>query len=109
MHLVSISENKEIEKRIAITPDLAKKYISNGFEILIEAGFASHLDISDDEFITNGCKIDNKENILKQSDIVLQLNFLEESILEHLKDNNILIGNFNSKQIILISFSLNFE
>ena len=35
MIIGSVSENKEIEKRISITPDLAKKYISNGFEILI--------------------------------------------------------------------------
>ena len=32
-------------------------------------------------------------NILKQSDILLQLNFLEDSILDHLKENHILIGN----------------
>ena len=50
MIIGSISENKEIEKRISITPDIAKKYISNGFEILIEEGFASHINISDTEF-----------------------------------------------------------
>ena len=33
MRIVSISENKEIEKRISITPEIAKKYISNGFDI----------------------------------------------------------------------------
>ena len=45
MIIGSISENKEIEKRISITPDIAKKYISNGFEILIEEGFDSHINI----------------------------------------------------------------
>ena len=98
MIIGSVSENKEIEKRISITPDLAKKYISNSFEILIETGFGSHLGISDDEFVKEGCRVDNKENILKQSDIVLQLNLPEPSILEHLKENNILIGSFNSNK-----------
>ena len=32
MRIVSISENKNNEKRVAITPEIAKKYISNGFE-----------------------------------------------------------------------------
>jgi len=100
MIIGSISENKDIEKRISITPDLAKKYISNGFEVMIETGLASHLDISDDEFAKNGCKIDSKINILKQSDIVLQLNLLEESNLDYLKENNILIGSFNSNKNI---------
>ena len=98
MIIGAISENKEIEKRISITPDIAKKYIANGFQILIETGFGYHLDISDDEFLKEGCKIEKKENVLKQSDILLQLNLPEESSLEHFKENNILIGNFNSNQ-----------
>jgi len=98
MIIGSISENKELEKRISITPDIAKKYISNGFEILIETGFGSHIGISDDKFVKEGCKIDKKENILKQSDIILQLNLPEEYNLEFFQENKILIGNFNSNQ-----------
>ena len=33
MKIVSILENQNIEKRIAITPEIAKKYISLGFEV----------------------------------------------------------------------------
>ena len=98
MIIGSISENKEIEKRISITPDLVKKYISNGFGVVVETGFGSHIGISDDKFIKAGCKIDKKENILKQSDIILQLNLPEEHSLEFFQENKILIGNFNSDQ-----------
>ena len=73
MIIGSISENKDLEKRISITPDIAKKYISNGFQILLEVGYGSHLGISDDKFLDEGCKIEKKENILKQSKILLQL------------------------------------
>ena len=96
----SISENKEIENRISITPELAKKYISNDIEILIEKNYGSHIKISDNEFLKEGCKIDTRENILKQSNIVLQINLPEENSLEKLKENCILIGNFNSAQNI---------
>ena len=61
MIIGSISENKEIEKRISITPDIAKKYISLNFEVLIEPGFGSHLDILDDDFVKEGCKIEEKK------------------------------------------------
>ena len=98
MIIGSISENKEIEKRISITPDLIKKYISNGFEVLVESGFGSHIGISDDKFVKEGCKIDKKENILKQSDIILQLDLPKEDNLKFLQENKILIGNFNSNQ-----------
>ena len=94
----SISENKDVEKRISITPDIAKKYISSGFQVLLESDYGSHLCISDDEFLKEGCKIEKKENILKNSDIFLQLDLPEEKNLEFLPENKILIGSFNSSQ-----------
>jgi len=98
MIIGSISENKEIEKRISITPDSAKKYISNGFQVLVENGIGSHLGFSDEDFIKVDCKIETKENILKNSDIILQLDLPEENNLQFLEKNKILIGNFNSSQ-----------
>ena len=98
MIIGSISENKEIEKRISITPDIAKKYIASGFQILLEAGYGSHLGISDKAFLKESCKIEKKENILKQSDVILQLNLPEEKNLEFFEENKILIGSFNTNQ-----------
>ena len=98
MIIGSISENKNVEKRISITPDIAKKYITNGFQILLENDYGSHLGISDEEFLKVGCKIEKKENILHQSDIVLQLDLPEENNLEFFKENKFLIGSFNSNE-----------
>ena len=92
----SISENKGIEKRIAITPGIAKKYISNGFEVFIEKGLGEHLGISDSEFVKEGCKVETKETIISKSNIFLQLNLPEEKNLNQLNENAILIGNFNT-------------
>ena len=33
MKIGSISENLELEKRVAITPEIAKKFIADGFEL----------------------------------------------------------------------------
>jgi NAD(P) transhydrogenase subunit alpha len=98
MIIGSISENKKTEKRISITPDIAKKYISSGFQILLEDDYGSHLGISNDEFLKEGCKIEIKENILNQSDIILQLDLPEEKNFEFFQENKILIGSFNSIQ-----------
>ena len=98
MIIGSISENKEVEKRVSITPEIAKKYITNGFEILIEDNFGLHLGISNEKFIDEGCKIDIRENILKKADIILQLNLPDETCFQYFKENSILIGNFNSNQ-----------
>ena len=98
MIIGSVLENKNLENRIAITPDLVKKYISTGFEILIEEEFGVHLGILDNEFTKVGCKVEKRENILKKSDILLQLNLPDDKSLECLKDKSIVIGNFNVSQ-----------
>ena len=33
MKIVSVLENKKVEKRISITPEIAKKYIAMGFQV----------------------------------------------------------------------------
>ena len=96
MIIGSVSENKNFEKRISITPEIAKKYISNGFEVMVENNLATHLGISDEEFLKEGCKVDNRENVLNKSNIVLQLSLPDEKSTNLLKEKNILIGNFNS-------------
>ena len=43
-------ENQNIEKRIAITPEIVKKYISLGFEISLIENYGSHLGIKDKDY-----------------------------------------------------------
>ena len=50
MIIGSISENKDLENRISITPDLIKKYVSQGFKVLIEKDYGNHLGFSDKEY-----------------------------------------------------------
>ena len=40
MRIGSIIENHETERRIAITPEIAKKFIDNGFEVTIQKNYA---------------------------------------------------------------------
>ena len=50
MKIGSILENQKIEKRIAITPEIAKKYISLGFDVQLSKDYGIHLGITDDEY-----------------------------------------------------------
>ena len=50
MKIASILENQKFEKRIAITPEIAKKYISLGLEVLLPENYGSHIGIKDDEY-----------------------------------------------------------
>ena len=93
MKIGSILENQQIEKRIAITPEIVKKYISLGFKINLSENYGSHLGIKDDEYVKMGASLnkDDKE-ILNSSDIILQLGMFSEEKSSLLKENQILIG-----------------
>ena len=66
MRIVSILENQKLEKRIAITPDITKKYIARGFEISIVEKYGEHLGFKDSDYKDLGVEISNNESeILK--------------------------------------------
>ena len=96
MKIASISENKDIEKRVAITPEIVKKYVSNNFEIFLSKNYGEHLGLNDDEYEKQGAKIINDEKkIVQDADIIVQLGLPSNEKLEYLKDKQNLIGILN--------------
>ena len=49
MKIGSILENQNTEKRIAVTPEIAKKYISICLNVSLSEKFGRHLGIKDKE------------------------------------------------------------
>ena len=93
MKIGSILENQNIEKRIAITPDIIKKYISIGCEITLSKDYGYHLGISNKDFTDNGAVIlDDDKEIIKNSDLILQLEMLTDDKSSLLKENQSIIG-----------------
>ena len=96
MKIGSIKENLNLEQRIAITPEIIKKYKSLELTIILPKGYGEHLGISDKEFIDEGAEIlDDDEKVLSEADLVLQMNLIEEKNFEKLKNEQILIGILN--------------
>ena len=96
MKIISLPEDKNIEKRIAITPEIAKKYISNGFEVSIIENYGDHLGYKDDDYKNLGVSVFKDENqIINDADIIIQLGLPSEKILSNLKENQNLVGVLN--------------
>ena len=105
MKIASVSENKKIEKRIAITPEIAKKYISLGFDVILSENYGEHLGIKDNEFKELGAHIQKDENeIINNADIIVQLGLFLDSKKEILKENQTFIGvldSYKNKETII--------
>ena len=96
MRVGSILENQNIEKRIAITPEIVKKYTSLGFELFLIENYGSHLGIKDDQYKDMGVNILKGETeVLNSSDILVQLGMLSEDKFSKIKENQTLIGILN--------------
>ena len=92
MRIGSIKENLKLEQRIAITPDIIKKYKSLDLNIILPKGYGEHLGISDKEFLNEGAEIlDDNTKVLSEADLVLQMNLIGEENFEKLKKEQILI------------------
>ncbi len=96
MKIASILENQKIEKRIAITPEIAKKYISLGLEVSLSENYGNHLGIKDEEYKDLGVSTSNDEKeILNNADIIVQLGLLSKDKNSILKQNQTFIGVLN--------------
>ena len=96
MIIGSISEDINFEKRVAITPEITKKYKSLGLEVYLTKDYAVHLGINDKEYENEGAIIFQKtDEVISKSDAILQMNILDDESLNKLKDNQIFIGVLN--------------
>ncbi len=96
MIIGSISENKNQENRVAIAPDVIKKYISLGLEVNLIKDYATHMGISDDLYKSEGAKFyASEDEVLSNSNVISQINILNDDNLKKLKKNQILIGVLN--------------
>ena len=96
MKIVSLSENKNIEKRVSITPDIVKKYVSIGFEVSLPKDYGSHLGFTDDQYKSQGVNIlDNEKDLIDGCDIIVQLDLPSENKISLFKENQNLIGVLN--------------
>ena len=96
MILASLSENLSSEKRISVTPEIAKKYISSGFKVNLCENYGKHLGFEDKEYKDIGVNIlKNEEEIINNADVITQLSLPSDARISLFKENQTLIGVFN--------------
>ena len=96
MKIGSISEDLNSEKRISLTPELSRKYLDLGVELLINKNYGTHLGFFDNDYKKGGVQIlrDNDE-VINNSDSLLQVNLPKINYIEKLREKISLMGIFN--------------
>ena len=79
------------ERRITMTPDIAKRYQALGAELLLEIGIGTTTFLADDAFPLEHFAASGRE-VLQQADIVLKVQAPSADELSAMKDGAVLIG-----------------
>lgn len=86
-------ETQENEKRVALTPEGAKKLISLGLDVTIEKGAGVASSYTDEEYIEAGASIEStRDSILKKSDLFLAVQAPDEETVKKLKEETVLVS-----------------
>ncbi len=92
MKIGVIKETRPNEKRVAVTPQIAKDFVGRGFEVIVEhdAGLASHF--QDKDYEEAGVRTADKKTVFEQSDIIVKINPPSEDDLPFFREGQIFIG-----------------
>lgn len=77
------------EKRVALLPEHINDFDN---EIIIERGFGSSMNISDDEYLKKGCSIKSRDEIFEECDVIFSLKLVQESDYDRLRKGQMIIG-----------------
>lgn len=86
----AITESTPGEQRVALVPDVAKKYQALGATVAVESGFAAGANLADGDFVDVSAA--GRDHVLSSSDILLHVQPLDAADLAKLKPGCVLVG-----------------
>lgn len=92
MKIGILKETQKGEKRVAISPNIAKQFISKGFELLIEEGAGESSSYKNSDYKEVEVSVKNKETVYKEADVLVKINPFDEQDLEFVEKGKILVS-----------------
>lgn len=92
MQISILKESKAYEKRVAMTPDVAKQLIKKGFEVTVQSGAGDLSSISDADYAAVGVKVVADAPTACSADVVLKVNSFTVEEVSYMKEGNVCIS-----------------
>ena len=107
MIVSSLKELEHGELRVAITPEICKKYIKLGFSVLIEKDAGVNSNFSNKAYLEAGALlVEDKFEIIRKTDVLLSVTSIPDKEVLNMSKKLIIIGTFNNKKNIDLLKSL---
>ena len=95
MKIGVLKETAAGERRVAATPESAKKFLALGATISVEAGAGAASWFSDEEFAAAGATICDRSRLLAESDVLLGMQGPDPATLQSVKPGAWIVGILN--------------
>ena len=95
MKIAVLKESAAGERRVAATPETAKKFIGLGASVAVEAGAGEGASIASDDYVAAGATVGPRAEVLKDADIILAVQGPEVDELKGAKQGALLIAALN--------------
>jgi len=92
MKIGVLKETPLSEKRIAISPNIAKQLIGKGFEILVEEDAGTKSSFKDSDFTSVGVVVKKRKDIFKESNVLVKINPFDNDDLKSVNKDQILMS-----------------
>lgn len=92
MKIGILKESKKGEKRVALSPKIAKQLIDKGFEIIVEEDAGTASSFKDSDFADVGVTLEKRGVVFKESDILIKINPFDEEDLKLVDKGHILMS-----------------
>lgn len=93
--VIGILSEGAADNRVSATPEhVAQLKALKAEKVLVEKGAGTASSNTDEEYTAKGAELSDRENVIRQSDILLVINPVSLTELRHMKDK-VLIGGFN--------------
>ncbi|MDO9260931.1 MAG: NAD(P)(+) transhydrogenase (Re/Si-specific) subunit alpha, partial [Flavobacteriaceae bacterium] len=92
MKIGILKEHREGERRVAVSPTIAKAFIAKGFECLVEEGAGFTSSYNDADYENVGTKVLTQKEVFDQANLLVKINpFIEQEIAQ-LKEGQVTIS-----------------
>ena len=92
MKIGILKETQKGEKRVSISPNIAKQLVEKGFELIVEEDAGTASSFKDTDYSTVGTSIEKRGVVFKESDVLIKINPFDEEDLKLVDKGQVLMS-----------------
>lgn len=92
--IVGVLKEQQGDKRVSLLPEQAETLVKKNVQVIIESDAGANAFVTDSAYLSRNISTGSRNDVLKQSDIILSIHPLSEEDMAQVKSSAVVIGVF---------------